>query len=45
MPLFCFINFGVDHGFFKKISFGTLCLKSLVEKEDVAFFYKDSNKS
>ena len=26
---FCFINFGVSHGFFKKIYFGALCLRSL----------------
>ena len=29
LSLFCFVKFGVDHGFFKKISFGTLCLTLL----------------
>ena len=37
MLLFCFINFDVDHGFLKKISFGTLCLTSLkkINKEGI----------
>ena len=29
LSLFCFINFGIDHGFSKEISLCTLCVKSL----------------
>ena len=29
LSVFCFINFGIDYGFWKQISFCTLCLKSL----------------
>ena len=37
---FCFINFAIDHGFSKQISFCTLCLKSLketIKKELIRF--------
>ena len=40
LSLFCFINFGIDHGFSKQISFCTLCLKSLkqtIKKELIRF--------
>ena len=40
LSLFCFINFGIDHGFSKQISFCTLCLKSLkqtIKKELMRF--------
>ena len=33
MSLFCFINFGVDHGFLKKIYFGTLYLTLLKQNQ------------
>ena len=40
LSLFCFINFDIDHGFSKQISFCTLCLKSLkqtIKKELMRF--------
>ena len=40
LSLFCFINFGIDHGFSKQISFCTLWLKSLKQtsKKDLIRF-------
>ena len=38
--LFCFINFGIDHGFSKQIALYTFCVKSLkqtVKKELTRF--------
>ena len=38
VTLFCFLNFGIDHGFSKQISFCTLCLKSIKQKKELVGF-------